>query len=184
MTTSDIDPTAPSDEERYTVHLFSPDDKRSLGEPTEVRSGSSLRVPDTTNNWPPDILFDTVYASAVIEHFSTRTLVDELNESWKDALYPGGVVTAAQADYKAITDERAATGERKEKRAQERDARREARNRPDVFDMLMIMPYIKVPRDQLEAVYSEARKKKEAKEQGRVQEKVDTWAKQVASDCP
>ena len=177
MTTSDIDITAPPDEERYTAHLFLPEDPRSLGAPDRVRSGSSLRVPDTTDNWPPDILFDVVYAGAVLEHFSTPTLVDELTGSWKDTFYPGGVTTATQADYKAITDERAAAGERKEKQAQERHG-------PDVLDMLMILPYVKVPRNQLEAVHSEARKKTEAMERKRVQEKVDTWAKQVASDCP
>jgi len=186
MTTSDIDLTAPEDKERYTVHLFLPEDPRSLGAPDRVRSGSSLRVPDTTDNWPPDILFDVVYAGAVLKHFSTPTLLDELTGSWKDTFYPGGVMTATQADYKAITDEHAAAGERKEKQAQERHARHEARHGPDVLDMLMILPYVKVPRHQLEAVYSEARKKTEAMERRRVQEKVDTWAKQleVASDCP
>jgi len=185
MTTSDIDPTAPSDERRYTAHLFSPapDDEHMLGT-GRVHSGAPLRVPNTTNEWPDDILFDIVYAGAVLKHFSTPTLVDELTGSWKDTFYPEGVKTATQADYRAITDERAAPGERKEKQAQERHARHEARHGPDFLDMLMILPYVKVPRHQLEAVYSEARKKAEEKEQRRVQEEVDNWAKQVASDCP
>ena len=184
MTTSDIDLAAQSEERRYTAHLFSPDEQYLLGDVTRVRSGSQLRVPNTTDKWPPDILFDIVYAGVVLCHFSTPTLKDVLSKSWKDSFYPGGVMTAAQADYKEITDERAAARERKEKQAQERRARHEAHRGPDVFDMLMILPYVKVPRDQLEAVYSEARKKAEAVEHRRVEEKVNTWAKQVASECP
>ena len=183
MTTSDIDRTAQSDEKRYTAHLFSPNDRYGFGDPTLVGSGPRLRVPNTTNEWPPDILFDIVYAGAVLGHFSTPTLEDELSKGWKDTFYPG-VMSTTQADYKEITDERAAARERKEKQAQERRARHEAHRGPDVFDMLMIMPYVMVPRDQLEAVYSEARKKAEATEHRRVEEKVNTWAKQVASECP
>ena len=179
MTTSDIDPAAQSEERRYTAHLFSPNDRYGFGDPALVGSGPQLRVPNTTNEWPPDILFDIVYASAVLYHFSTPTLKDVLSKSWNDS---GGVITAAQ--YKEVTDERAAARERNDKQAQERRARHEAHRGPDVFDMLMILPYVKVPRDQLEAVYSEARKKGEAMEHRRVEEKVNTWAKQVASECP
>ena len=184
MTTSDIDSAAQSEERRYTAHLFSPGKQYLLGDVTQTRPGSQLRVPNTTDKWPPDILFDIVYAGAVLAHFSTPTLKDVVSKSWKDSFYPQGVMTAAQADYKEITDERAAAKERKEKQAQERRARHEAHRGPDVFDMLMIMPYVMVPRDQLEAVYSEARKKAEATEHKRVEEKVNTWAKQVASECP
>ena len=181
MTTSDIDPAAQLDERRYTAHLFSLNDRYGFGDPSLVGSGPQLRVPNKTNEWPPDILFDIVYASAVLCQFSTPTLKDVLSKSWDDS-FPGGVMAAAQ--YKEITDERAAARERKEKQAQERRARHEAHRGPDVFDMLMILPYVKVPRDQLEAVYSEARKKAEAMEHRRVEEKVNTWAKQVASECP
>jgi len=182
MTTTDIDPAAPSVEGRYTAHLFSPDEECGLGNPARVRSGSPLRVPNTTDQWPPDILFDIVYAGAILYHFSTRALKDELSESWKDTFYPGGVMAASQADHKVIIDERAAGNEGTEK--QERNARYEARRGPDLLDKLMILPYVKVPRSQLEAVYSEARTKRETMERRHVQEKVDAWAKQVASDCP
>jgi len=182
MTTTDIDPAAPSEERRYVAHLFTPDVPYNLGNPN-LLSGSPLRVPNTTDLWPPDILFDIVYAGAILKHFSTDSLKDELSKGWKDTFYPGGVMTARQADYKAITDDRAAAKERSEKQAQERNVRHEAHRGPDLLDMLMILPYVKVPRSQLEAVYSEAREKREAMEQKRVQEKVDTWAKQVASDC-
>lgn len=54
----------------------------------------------------------------------------------------------------------------------------------DLLEKLMDLPYVKVPRCQLEAVYSDARTKREEMEQRHVREKVDTWAKQIASYCP
>lgn len=86
-------------------------------------------------------------------------------------------MTAAHADDKAIIDERAAATKRTQDRAQGRKARRG----PDTFDMLMTLPYIMVPRDELQATLREAKEKAEVAEQERVQEKVDTWMKQVTS---
>lgn len=184
MTTTDVDHAAQPEEGRYTAHIFTPGMQYALGDLTRVRFGSPLRLPNMTNEWPPDILFDIVYAGAILHHFSTRTLKDELTKSWKDILNSEGVTTAAQADHKAVTDKRTAGKGRKDKQAQERNTRHIARHSPDFFDMLMVLPYVKVPQNQLEAVYSEARKKAETMEQERVQEKVDAWAKRVASDCP
>jgi hypothetical protein len=138
MSTTDINPAAPSEEQRYTAHLFSPDVPHNLGDP-RVSSGSPLRVPDTTDQWPPDILFDIVYAGAILHHFSTRALKDELSKSWKDAFYPGGVTTASQADHKAIIDQRAVAKARTESQAQERQVRYETRRGPDLFAMFMIL---------------------------------------------
>ena len=137
MSTTDINPAAPSEERRYTAHLFSPDVPHNLEDP-RVSSGSPLRVPDTTDQWPPDILFDIVYAGAILHHFSTRALKDELSKSWKDAFYPGGVTTASQADHKAIIDQRAAAKARTETQAQEPKVRYETRRGPDLFAMFMI----------------------------------------------
>jgi len=183
MNTSDVDPTAPPAEKRCTAHLF-PSDAR----PEEVlaretlASGHPLRISDSPK-WPPAILFDAVYAGAVLHHFGTRTLTDEVAATWKDTFDPGGIMTAADAGYKGITDERAATAERTQDQAQAREARHEARDAarvgPDTFDMLMILPYIMVPRNELKAMLGEAEEKAAAAAQRRVQEKVDTWMKQI-----
>ncbi len=65
--------------------------------------------------------------------------------------------------------------------AQERKECYEARHGPDNLDMLMILPYIMVPRNEVKKVYREAEEKAEAAERSRVQEKVDTWMKQVTT---
>ena len=178
MNTSDIDPTAPPAKRRCTAHRFRLSDPVSLGGLGAPPSGSPLRLSDTPE-CPPPILFDAVYAGAVLHHFGTQTLKDEVVATWKETFYPGGVMTTAHADHK--TDERAATAERIQKQTQDRKARYEARGRPDTFDMLMTLPYIMVPRNKLQATLREATAKAEATEQRRVHEKVDTWMKQIAT---
>jgi len=178
MNTSDIDPTAPPAEKRCTAHLFRPDVPSFLGSNT-FPLGHPLRISDSPK-WPPAILFDTVYAGAVLHHFGTRTLKDEV-AAWKDIFDPGGVMTTAGTDYKATADETAAAVERTRTQAQDRKGRYEARDGPDTFDMLMILPYILVPRDELKAMLREAKEKAEATEQRRVQEKVNTWMKQITA---
>jgi len=126
-------------------------------------------------------LFDAVYAGAVLHHFGTQTLKDDVAATWKDTFYPDGVMTAADADYKAIMDERAAAAKRAWNQAQERGTRYEARGGPDTLDMLMALPYILVPRNEMQAVLREAKEKAEATEQRHVQEKVDTWMKQITA---
>src|SRR5260221_3309473 len=179
MNTADIDPTAQPEDQRCTAHLFSPDERLALGNPM-LPLGSPLHISDAAE-WPPAILFDAVYADAVMRKFGTQTLKDEVAETWKNIFYPGGVMTVGQADYKALTDERATAGERLQNQAQKRKARYEARRGPDNLDMLMILPYIMVPRNEVRKVYREAEEKAEAAERSRVQEKVDTWMKQVTT---
>jgi len=176
MNTSDIDATAPPAEKRCTAHFF----RSGLPEEKLLPPGGEthpfshpLRISDSPK-WPPAILFDAVYAGAVLHHFGTQTLKDEVATTWKDTFHSGGVMTATDADYKAITDKRAAAAER-------RTARYEARDGPDTFDMLLTLPYILVPRNELEAMLREKKEKAEATEQRRVQEKVDTWMKQITA---
>lgn len=123
--------------------------------------------------WPPPVPFDVVYAGAVLRHFGTQALEDEVGATWKDAFDPGGCVSAACAEYKAARDDRVAA----------KRARSQARydDAPDTFDVLMTLPYIMVPREELKAMLRGAKEAAEAAEQRRVQEKIDTWRKQVKS---
>ena len=178
MDTSDVDPTAPPGEKRCTAHLFDPSQPYLLGGMGAPPSGSSLRISDTPD-WPPTILFDAVYASAILHHFGTQILKDVVAATWMDTFDPGGVMDQAHAERKSMTDAQALTEERTQKQAQERQARYEARAVPDTFDMLLALPYILVPRNEKQAMLREAKEKAAAAEQRRVQEKVDTWNRQV-----
>jgi hypothetical protein len=118
MNTADIDPTALPNEMRCTAHLFDPDESFWL---PLAHSGSPLRISHTPH-WPPGILFDAVYAGAVLHHFSTDALKAVLTSSWKNIFYPDGVMTA-EADKQVIEDERAATEKRTNIQAEEREER-------------------------------------------------------------
>jgi len=89
-------------------------------------------------------------------------------------------VVEAHAEHKSITDAQALTEERTRKQAQEHQARYEARSVPDTLYMLLALPYILVPRNELQTTLREA-KEKAAAEQRRVQEKVDTWNRQITA---
>ena len=163
MTTADVNPTALPTEKACTAHLFllGHAERAFLGDRT-LPLGSPLRISNTPE-WPPTILFDAVYAGAVLHHFGTQTLKDEVTVTWKDI-------------YRVIVDEKSAAAKKVQK--QEREARYQAPTVPDAFDMLMTLPYIRMPREELKAVFKEAEEKAEAMEQRRVREKVDSWMKQ------
>ncbi|KAF8970114.1 hypothetical protein BDZ97DRAFT_1754124 [Flammula alnicola] len=177
LNTDDIDPTAPPTEKRCTSHVFG-DDIPTL----ELHPRFRIQIHDTPE-YPPAIVFDAVYAGAVLYHFGTQSVKGNITASWKDIFYPSEVMTMAHADYKENVDERATAAERKQTQDRERaarhEARCEARRQPDTFDMLMTLPYAMVPRNELQAVLREAKEKAEAAEQRRVQDKVDAWMRQV-----
>ncbi|KAK2466549.1 hypothetical protein APHAL10511_001411 [Amanita phalloides] len=176
MDTTDIEPSASSIQKRYTTHFFKP-----MYSP--IPFGSPLRMPETASQWPPDIIFDIVYGGAVLCHFATQEVKDMLNSSWKESFYPAGVMAAANAEQKAIEKQPNEAQEKTKKQAEERDECH-ANNKgwqADYADMLMMLPYIMVPRHQLMAVCKEAEEKRAGREQRRVEEKVMAWAKDVSS---
>jgi hypothetical protein len=86
-----------------------------------------------TPEWPPVILFDAVYAAAVRYHFGTQALQDEATVPWKDSFYPDCIMNVAQADYKALSDKRAAAAEKSDKHNRERDMRHEGHHPSDAL---------------------------------------------------
>jgi hypothetical protein len=183
MNTTDIDPTAPPAEKRCTSHVFTTKPpSRALLYP-----GSTLLLSGTFQD-PPAILFDAIYATTILHHFGTQSLRDLITVVWKDTTYPDGVSTSTQADHKKIIAERSTAVEHKLKQGKERDGRHERRrdgdhegcNQPDLYDMLMILPYCLIPPNELQAMSREAKEKAEAAEQRRVQEKIDAWRQSTA----
>ncbi len=79
MNTTDIDPATQPGDQRCTAHIFSPDIRGVLGD-TTLPSGSQLQISDGAG-CPPAILFDAVYADAVIRNFGTQALKDEVSEA-------------------------------------------------------------------------------------------------------
>ena len=179
MDTTDIDPTASPVEERCTAQTFwFPPDKCALGDP-KVQSGSPLRLSHTPD-WPPSVLFDGVYAGAVLHNFGTQELKEAVTKNWRDTFYPGGIKTAADTAHEVTMGDKAAAMKRGLNEAQERQEHNEAHHVPDMFDMLLTLPYVLVPPATLRA----AKEKAEAMEQRRVRDEVDAWTSQVTGSMP
>ncbi|TDL30151.1 hypothetical protein BD410DRAFT_780691 [Rickenella mellea] len=178
MDTSDIDLTAQPGEIRYTAHLFELSDPSALN---GVTPGSSLQMANTPD-WPPSILFDAVYATTIVHHFGSPELKDVVAKTWKDTFYPDGVMSQAQADQKATGDARTTAMKKTGTQVQERQERHDTRTSPDGLDLLLALPYILVPPNEVQAISREAAEKAEeaeAVEQMRNREKVIAWNRQV-----
>ncbi|KAH8980749.1 hypothetical protein EDB86DRAFT_3087629 [Lactarius hatsudake] len=150
MDTADVDDTAPPEQKRYTAHIMQNGDTV----PSDCVPGSSFRITENAQ-FPPDILFDAVYAGFVLLHFGTE-----------------------EAAYGAITDERTTATERSPKQALDRIERHERRRRgqaDDLIGMVMAIPYILVSPDEHLETMRQAREEAEAAEQRRVHEKVEEW---------
>ncbi|KAH9174456.1 hypothetical protein EDB89DRAFT_1953198 [Lactarius sanguifluus] len=158
MDTADVDDTAPPGQKRYTAHII------QNGEtfPSDCVPGSSFRITENTQ-FPPDILFDAVYAGFVLLHFGTEAMKESARK---------------EAAYGAITDERTTAMERSPKQALDSNERHERRTRGQVDDligMVMAIPYILVSPDEHLETMRQAREEAEAAEQRLVHEKVEEW---------
>jgi hypothetical protein len=90
MGSDDINIELDATETRFTAHLFNPSYTYLLP------SGPVVRVPNDLANWPPAVLFDVVYASAVVHNFNA--LPQGFLDGWETKFYPGGPTTTALAD--------------------------------------------------------------------------------------
>ena len=93
--------------------------------------------------------------------FGTQKLKDAVAKVWKDSFNPGGIMTGADANHKH--DEVTVN------QAQERQERYAAHNCPDIFDMLLALPYVLVSPETLRAAKDNA----ETAERSPVRDKID-----------
>lgn len=184
MKSNDVDPGAPPDEKMCTSHIFKPIHNRLLCD--IMNPGSQIQLLNAHKD-PPAIIFDAVYAGAVVRHFGTQAFKDVVSTSWKPVFYPHEVMSAAEVDQKTINNARAAKKRKREDDAVARTLRREDRRMavhaspggPDIFDMLMFLPYAFLPKDDVQAMSRRAKEKAEAAERERLQEIVGPWARDV-----
>jgi hypothetical protein len=182
MKSDDVDPSAPPNEKRCTSHLFKRIDNSALC--AMINPNSPIELLNAVKD-PPAIIFDAVYAGAVLHHFGTQILKDTVCTGWKDHYYPDGITSAADADKKKIKDIRAAKESKKEDDATARTHRRENRrinassSGPDVFDTLLFLPYAYLPKDDVQAMFRRAQEKAEVAERERLQDVVGQWARDV-----
>ena len=173
MDTADIALDADPAEWRCTSHLFEP--KTLLCVDVALPSGSPVRVFESPE-YPPAILYDIVYAGAVLHHFGTPAVKDGITTAWNN-------IYGVNSDLDAIAGSLEREHEIAEK-ARRKIAHKLARDGPgpDHIDMLKTLPlFLMIPREQLEAAVRRATEMEEAEEQKRVEEKVNEWIKTVVS---
>ncbi|KAG9308030.1 hypothetical protein JVU11DRAFT_12682 [Chiua virens] len=192
MTTADIHPDLPPGEQCCTAHRFVPGPAHDSDFGGILHPGCRVQMPpsgsDDRSNWPPDILFDAVYANAVLLHFAAPGLQDVVRQ-WKSTFYPGGVTSARQADYHAMIQERAGRKQEDEQKDERNQRHRKRSERAgedtmDTMDILMILPYIAMPPERVKQFWRETKEKKQQMERTRLEDKVVGWRKDVIDAFP
>ena len=172
MTTADVNPPGPPEERRCASHAliteFSPLLELALKHNSPVRMSND-------ENWPPAILFDGIYAGAVVHHFGTQALGDKVIEKWKTVYYPDGNMTVAERAYKAILGREAKYKRMTRMQSKMCEELREVREGPDLLDMVMGMPFALVPQIEIDAVMREAKEAAAAAERKEVEKKMAGW---------
>ncbi|GBE87601.1 hypothetical protein SCP_1102780 [Sparassis crispa] len=144
MSTNDVDPTLQPDEQRWTIHsfeaVFDPDFRHDRVCNIAIPHGQALRLPVDRTSWPPGILFDAVYAAAVMKYFSHEDFSAYLSQHWQGRFYLNG-------DMAQIEHERERNNMKKAQQKRERAERREKGDiegggKMDVYDMLLLLPQI------------------------------------------
>jgi len=98
--TTDVDLNAGRAQERVTTHFF---EFRESLERQAGPSGLAVRLPPDMSIWPPPMLFDAVYASAVAHYFGVAST--DMLEKWADMFYPGRSTKPAYADDQRRRDQ-------------------------------------------------------------------------------
>ncbi len=154
------------------AHAFI-DDQYSLGD-SRVRSGTSVRICDDLTQWPPQILFDLVYASAVLVHFGTPQLREQFSlNGFKDQLYPQRVAPT-RAEYLASIEKRAQDELQTKMNRDERVTKRENRDL-DAYDMITFLPYINLGAEKMLTMFKETEDRADAAERAASTKKVEQW---------
>ncbi|TFY66252.1 hypothetical protein EVG20_g4828 [Dentipellis fragilis] len=182
MDTDDVE--AGTHGQRYTAHCFD----LKLAKRSGV-TGRQIRTPQDMSQWPPTVLFDAAYASAVFRHFGIPS--GTLN-AWKDEFYLDEPTNTAQADELTNTaqadeqhgheQEVEGTKHTKQHNSQRRQhftrhKKGDARESPD----LLMVPYMYVPKDVMTKYAEECRETAAQREHEALEAKVSAWRDDVCS---
>jgi hypothetical protein len=188
MDTTDVDSNANGVQERFTIHIFSQSH-------LSMFSGSAARVPSNMSMWPPSVLLDAVYASAVASHFGPG-LADVL-ENWVDVFYPVEPTEATDTDDNGGRDQVDAAQERSDRQRGERNERfnmrqerqrqrQRACNAVHPHDLVMMYRFKAMEPEKVRAYLRGCEEMAAARERKGLEEKVNSWREGVlgTSDTP
>ena len=172
--TDAIPPSADPSERMYVVHPFGPLKPFEISR-LRLATPSSPSSPSESNshwhaNWPPQLLFDVVYGATVLHEFGVPATKARVGQLWEELYYPRGGFDATTAEMDC---------ERRRARKERAEAREPPR--PDGFDLLMMIPYLGVPEEELQAYFAEGARRAEEEERRGVEAKVNGWREDVVS---
>ena len=168
MDSSDAVPGADPSERMYIIHPFVP-----LKSFNVAGSCLPLPYPDSASSvsvsdWPPDVLFEAVYGAVVLHEFGAEAARARVAEVWEEMYYPRGGFDATTAEMDV---------RRRRARVQRAQARGPAK--PDHFDLLMMVPYLAVPPEELRQHFADEERKAEEGQRRGVENKVNRWIEGV-----
>ena len=140
MDSSDAVPGADPSERMYIIHPFVPLKSFNV-------AGSRLPLPHSdsdsassasVSDWPPDVLFEVVYGAVVLHEFGAAAARARVAEVWEELYYPRGGFDATTAEMDV-----------RRRRARVQRAKARGPTKPDHFDLLMMVPYLAVPPEEL-----------------------------------
>ena len=112
-----------------------------------IPKGRPLRI--SSQDWPPDILFDTVYATAVMFIWGAGSnFKDHITPGWKKKFYGESPVDKHDGG-KSKMEERTQAAQRREQQSESRAKRynlrsgRQTTDEPDILDMLLTAQYLR-----------------------------------------
>jgi hypothetical protein len=183
MDTTDVVSDADGAHERSTSHFFAQSSHLVAG-----LSGSAVRVPSDRSIWPPSILFDAVYASAVVRHFGSP-ITDALKK-WGDVFYPGGPMKVAHTDAKRRGDQADVDKENSSEQNaaqrqhhEKRNGRLGKHNAIDYYDLSMICRFMAMEPEDVSTYLTGCEENQEmqaAGERKALEEKVKAWKESLA----
>lgn len=169
MDSADVDPelAASGDKERYTAQIFDtvePNAHIDLGW-NGPPHGSPIHFPNTQSpDWPPAILFDAVYAGAVLHTFGTKKIKRDIGKSWCREFYPSGARRAIgdpdEPRFPHLEDPTPGPG-------------------ADQFDMLIAAPFTFIPSEACDGYRRQAEEKIEREIRRGVGKTVKNWVDKV-----
>jgi len=131
--------------------------------------------------WPPAVLFDAVYASAVLHRFGFAAA--DISEKWGDMFYPGGPTNAAdrrRRDQRDQADADKENSSRKISARQQRYERRDGRRGIDPYDLIMMYRCQAMEPEKVRAYLRGSEEIVAARERKGLEEKVNSWRESLA----
>ena len=145
-------------------------------------------VDEWPKDWPPAILWDTIYGSVIVKKYGNTKVVNIASAAPRTKLYPEGIHTATQRAKNDLERKKQESKRRKEEQDRARHERAGRRggvqDELSLSDALDVVLYLRM--DYFREAQSKAtaeRTRREKEELHMASDKVDKWRSEVADSA-